>query len=35
VVTEICISRGLREPDAVNLLESVLSKSDLKMPEAL
>jgi CarD family transcriptional regulator len=35
VLTEICISRSLREPDAVHLLEGVLSKSDLKMPEAL
>jgi CarD family transcriptional regulator len=35
MVTEVCISRGLREPDAIVLLDSVLAKSNLKMPEAL
>jgi len=35
VLTEICISRGLREPDAITLLDSVLAKSSLKMPAAL
>lgn len=35
IVTEVCISRGLREPDAVALLDGVLAKSNLRMPEAL
>ena len=35
VLTEICISRGLREPDAITLLDGVLAKSSLKMPAAL
>ena len=35
VLTEICISRGLRETDAILLLDDVLAKSSLKMPAAL
>lgn len=35
VLTEICTSRGLREPDAVTLLDGVLAKCSLKMPDAL
>jgi CarD family transcriptional regulator len=35
VLTEICISRGLREADAILLLDGVLAKSSLKMPDAL
>jgi CarD family transcriptional regulator len=35
VLTEVCISRALRENDAIVLLDSVLAKSDLKMPAAL
>jgi CarD family transcriptional regulator len=35
MVTEVCISRALREPDAIALLDSVLAKANLKMPEAL
>jgi CarD family transcriptional regulator len=35
MVTEVCISRGLREPDAVVLLDSILAKSNLRMPEAM
>ena len=34
VLTEICISRGLGEEAAVRLLDGVLAKSSLKMPEA-
>jgi CarD family transcriptional regulator len=35
VLTEFCTCRGLREPDAIVLLEEVLAKSCLKMPAAL
>ena len=35
ILTELCISKGLREVDAITLLDGVLSKSALKMPEAL
>lgn len=35
VVTEICISRGLQEPAAIDLLDGVLAKASLKVPEAL
>ena len=35
VLTEVCISRALRENDAILLLDSVLAKSELKMPAAL
>jgi CarD family transcriptional regulator len=35
ILTEVCISRGLRECDASVLLDSVLAKSNLRMPEAL
>jgi CarD family transcriptional regulator len=35
MVTEVCISRGLREPDAVTLLDGVLTKASLRMPEPL
>jgi CarD family transcriptional regulator len=35
VLTEICTSRSLREPDAILLLDGVLAKSSLKMPDAL
>lgn len=35
VLTEICISKGLHEPAAVQLLEGVLAQSSLKMPAAL
>ncbi len=35
IVNEVCISRGLREPDAITLLDSVLEKSNLRVPEAL
>jgi CarD family transcriptional regulator, regulator of rRNA transcription len=35
ILTEICISRGLSEGDAIRLLDSVLEKSALRMPEAL
>ncbi|MBS1874176.1 MAG: CarD family transcriptional regulator [Acidobacteria bacterium] len=35
VLTEICISRAIREPEAITLLDDVLAKSSLKMPAAL
>jgi RNA polymerase-interacting CarD/CdnL/TRCF family regulator len=35
IVTELCISRGLQQPAAIDLLDSVLMKASLKMPEAL
>jgi CarD family transcriptional regulator len=35
VLTEICISRSLREPEAITLLDDVLAKASLKMPAAL
>lgn len=35
VLTEICISRGLREPEALILLNAALGQSSLKMPDAL
>ena len=35
VLTEICISKGLHEAAAVQLLEGVLAQSSLKMPAAL
>lgn len=35
ILTEVCISRGLEEKDAISLLDSVLAKSNLHMPEAL
>jgi RNA polymerase-interacting CarD/CdnL/TRCF family regulator len=35
IVNEICMSRGLREPAAVELLDGVLTKASLKMPEPL
>lgn len=35
ILTELCISKGLREVDAITLMDGVLAKSALKMPEAL
>jgi CarD family transcriptional regulator len=35
ITTEVCTSRGLSEADAIRLLDTVLAKSSLKMPEAL
>lgn len=35
LVTELATSRGVREPDAVDLLNKSLSKSNLKFPEPL
>jgi CarD family transcriptional regulator len=35
VLTEICISRGLREADALVLLNGALGQSSLQMPAAL
>ncbi len=35
ILNEICISRCLQEPDAITLLDGVLSKSELRMPAAL
>jgi len=35
ILTELCISKGLREVDAITLLDGVLAKSALRMPEAL
>jgi CarD family transcriptional regulator len=35
VLTEICISRGLQEGTAIELLDGLLAKSSLKMPAAL
>ncbi len=35
ILTELCISKGLGETDAVGLLDGVLVKSGLRMPEPL
>jgi CarD family transcriptional regulator len=35
IVNELCISRSLREPEAIQVLEGVLEKASLRMPEAL
>jgi CarD family transcriptional regulator len=35
ITTEVCTSRGLSETEAVRLLDGVLAKSSLRMPEAL
>ena len=35
ILTEVCISRALGETDAISLLDSVLQKANLRMPEAL
>ena len=35
LVTELSISRGLREPDALDVLDKALAKSSLRLPEPL
>ena len=35
IINELCISRTLREADAIHLLDGVLEKASLRMPEAL
>ena len=35
LITEVSISRGLKEPDAVDLLSKSLAKSSLRWPEPL
>jgi len=35
LITELSTSRGMNEPDAVDILEKALTKSRLKLPEAM
>jgi CarD family transcriptional regulator len=35
LVNEVCMSRGVREPEAVELLNVILAKASLRMPDPL
>ena len=35
IVNELCLSRSVREPDAIQMLDGVLQKASLRVPEAL
>jgi CarD family transcriptional regulator len=35
LVNEVCMSRSVREPDAIDMLNVILAKASLRMPDPL
>jgi CarD family transcriptional regulator len=35
LVNEVCMSRGVREPEGIDLLNVILAKAALRMPDPL